>query len=210
MLEDTMKRDPDDFDTSIRIKEEISDIQHDNSDLNSFVELIEVKIENCENSLENYVGLNETKVENCENSLEDLEELEEDPLNINSVVHEGKKDFKCNICNRGFKHRTSLCQHIDRVHEKDIVKCGICDIHLKPKNNIHQHMRRFHLQYKKKNRYKKENRYKCDTCNLKGFTIQGFKRHLLSIHGKEFENLTTFKKSKIDDGPADFLVVIRN
>ena len=200
MSEDTMKREYADFEASIRIKEEISDVQHDNSDLNSFVEVSEVKIENCENSLENYVSLNETKVENCVNSLEDLEE---DPLNINSAVHEGKKLFQCNICNRGFKHRTSLCQHIDRVHEKDIVKCSICDIHLNPKNSIHQHMRRFHLQYEKKNRYKKENRYKCDTCNLRGFTIQGFKKHMLSIHGKEIENLLTIKKSKIDDGPAE-------
>ena len=64
MLEDTVKIEPVDFEASIRIKEEISDVQHDNSDLNSFIELNEVKIENCENSLENYVGLNETKVEN--------------------------------------------------------------------------------------------------------------------------------------------------
>ena len=121
MLEDTVKIEPVDFEASIRIKEEISEVQHDNSDLNSFIELSEVKIENCENSLENYVDLNETKVESCENSLEGLEELEKDPLNINSAVHEGKKVFQCNICNRGFKHRTSLCQHIDKVHEKDIV-----------------------------------------------------------------------------------------
>ena len=203
MSEDTMKREYADFEASIRIKEEISDVQPDNSDLNSFVELSEVKIENCENSLENYVGVNETKVENCENSLEDLKELEEDPLNINSALHERKKVFQCNICNRGFKHRTSLCQHIDRVHEKDIVKCAICDIDLKPKNSIHQHMRQFHLQYKKKNRYKKKNCYKCDTCDLKGFTIQGFKKHMLSIHGKEIEKFLTIKKSKIDEGPAE-------
>ena len=117
----SIKSEPVDFETLI--KEEISDVQHGNTDLNSFVELSELKIENCENSLENsevenYVDLKEPKIENFEDSFEDLEELEEDPLNINSAVHEGKKVFQCNVCNSGFKHKTSLFQHKDKAHEK--------------------------------------------------------------------------------------------
>ena len=56
-------------------------------------------------------------------------------------------------------------------------------------------MRSFHLEFKKKTHYK------CETCNLKGFTIEGFKRHISSIHGKEPENLKAFLK--MDDGPTD-------
>ena len=84
-----------------------------------------------------------------------------------------------------------------KLGKVEIVKCVICDIHFKHQDSFKQHMRSFHLEHKKKTHYK------CDTCNLQGFTIEGFKRHISSIHGKEIVNVKTFNKSKMDNGPVE-------
>ena len=174
-----IKSEPVDFETSIRIKEEISDVQHENSDLNSFVELSELKIENCENSVENsdvenYVGLNEPKIENCENSLEDLEDLEEDPLNINSNVHEGKKVFQCNVCNSGFKHKTSLFRHIDTVHEKKKpFKCTVCEAGFTIKDNLKRHIHAVHEGKKP---------FSCIECESTFTAKSSLSAHFVSVH----------------------------
>ena len=34
-----------------------------------------------------------------------------------SPDHEGKKSFKCDICDLSFELKTNLCTHIDSVHE---------------------------------------------------------------------------------------------
>jgi uncharacterized Zn-finger protein len=162
-----IKSEPVDFETSI--KEEISDVQHDNSDLNSFVELSELKIENCE--FENYVGL---KIENCENSLEDPEELEEDPLNINSAVHEGKKVFQCNVCNSGFKHKTSLFRHIDTVHEKKKpFKCTVCEAGFTIKDNLKRHIHAVHEGKKP---------FSCSECESTFTARSSLSAHFVSVH----------------------------
>ena len=161
--------------SSIRIKEELNEInavQNNNSDFSNFVELSEPKIENCENSYKEsetecpkiFVGLSQPKLKINEDEFKETHI--EDPLKVNS-------------------------------NRKVIVICGICDIHFKHQKSYNQHMRRVHFQNKKKTHYK------CDRCNLTGLTIQGFKRHILSIHGKEIETLKSFKKSKIDDGLAE-------
>jgi uncharacterized Zn-finger protein len=177
-----IKSEPVDFETSIRIKEEISDVQHENSDLNSFVELSELKTENYENSLkesevesnDNYVGLYVPKIENCENSLEDLEELEEDPLNINSAVHEGKKVFQCNVCNSGFKHKTSLFRHIDTVHEKKKpFKCTICEAGFTIKDNLKRHIHAVHEGKKP---------FSCSECESTFTARSSLSAHFVSVH----------------------------
>ena len=45
-----------------------------------------------------------------------------------SSVHEGKKPFKCNICDASYSGRTVLKLHIAAVHErKKPFKCDTCD-----------------------------------------------------------------------------------
>ena len=161
--------------TSIRIKEElndINDVQNNNFDFNNFVEVSESKFEDCQNSFEDsetecpkiFIGLIQPKLETYEDEFEETNK--EDPLNINS-------------------------------NQTEIVKCLICGIYLKHQDSYNQHMSSFHLQYEKKSHYK------CDTCNLKGLTIEGFKRHMLSIHGKKIINVKTFNKSKMDNGHVE-------
>ena len=42
-------------------------------------------------------------------------------------VHEGKKSFKCNVCDTAFSEKSKLNGHIESVHEgKKPFKCNDC------------------------------------------------------------------------------------
>ena len=36
-----------------------------------------------------------------------------------ATIHEGKKEFKCDICNSKFWQKGTLNQHVLKVHEKN-------------------------------------------------------------------------------------------
>ena len=195
--------------TSIWIKEElneINDVQNDNSNFNNFVEVSEPKFEGCKNSFEdsevedpvNYIGLIEPKIENCDsNSLENFEL--EDPLSTNSV-HEGKNVFQCNVCNSGFKYKTSLFEHINTVHEenkpfkptnnKEIIKeysCNSkgCEKSFSKKTNLNRHIQTVH---------NKIMQFSCPSCKTTFGAKQVMKRHLLKCERKYKNKTKKLKK----------------
>ena len=46
-----------------------------------------------------------------------------------ATVHEGKKTFKCDICNANFGQKSTLNKHVATVHEgKKQFKCDICNV----------------------------------------------------------------------------------
>ena len=55
-----------------------------------------------------------------------------------ATVHEGQKQFKCDICNAKFGHKCNLNKH---VHEgKKQFKCDICNAHFGVKQNLNTHV----------------------------------------------------------------------
>ena len=176
--------------TSIWIKEElneINDVQNDNANFNNSLELSEPKIEHCENSFEdsevedpvNYIGLIEPKIENCDsNSLENFEL--EDPLSTNSV-HEGKNVFQCNVCNSGFKHKTSLFEHINTVHEENKpFKCSVCGVGFAIEDTLKRHILVVH---------EGEKTFKCRECDSTFIDRSSWRTHFTSVHeGKKIEH----------------------
>ena len=43
-------------------------------------------------------------------------------------VHEGKKPFKCDICDYNFSQKGDMKRHVESVHErKNPFKCDICN-----------------------------------------------------------------------------------
>ena len=56
-------------------------------------------------------------------------------------VHEGKKPFKCNICDTAFSQKQKLNGHVKSVHEgMEPFKCNICDKAFSYKHTLKGHV----------------------------------------------------------------------
>ena len=43
-------------------------------------------------------------------------------------IHERKKPFKCEICDKSFPHKFNLNTHMSSIHEENkLIKCEVCD-----------------------------------------------------------------------------------
>ena len=68
-----------------------------------------------------------------------------------SLVHEGKKPFKCSICNVRFAQNQGLKKHIAAVHEgKKPFKCSICDDSFTQIGSMNRHKKKCKATCKEK------------------------------------------------------------
>ena len=66
-----------------------------------------------------------------------------------SFVHEGKKQFQCNVCNTSFSRTGHLKGHIESVHEgKKPFKCNNCDASFSQKGHLNVHIESAHRRLK--------------------------------------------------------------
>jgi uncharacterized Zn-finger protein len=66
-----------------------------------------------------------------------------------STVHEGKKPFKCDICDYSFSEKGSLNKHIKSVHDgNNRYKCEICEKTFSLMQSMKLHFSRVHEQKK--------------------------------------------------------------
>jgi len=57
------------------------------------------------------------------------------------TIHEGKKQFPCEICGKSFFLKTQLAQHIGEIHEgKKPYACDICDYRFSQKGSMKTHV----------------------------------------------------------------------
>ena len=60
-------------------------------------------------------------------------------------VHEEKKPYKCDICDKSFPLKSVLQTHIGSVHKKkNPFKCEICDYRCSQKGDLKKHMKTIH------------------------------------------------------------------
>ena len=57
-----------------------------------------------------------------------------------AIVHEGKKPFKCDICDARFSRKDPLNVHIASIHEeKKPFNCEICDKKFSQRGSMNRH-----------------------------------------------------------------------
>ena len=91
-------------------------------------------------------------------------------------MHEGKKQFKCDICEAEFGQKVILNRHVATVHEgKKPFKCEICDARLRfgYKCALNRHVATAH---------KGKKQFKCDICYAKYKSANGLSYHRKSVH----------------------------
>ena len=72
-------------------------------------------------------------------------------------VHEGKKPFKCNICDTGFSYKGHLNVHFESVHNgKKPFKCNICDASFSRRDSLKRHNKSVHEEKRP---------FTCNICN---------------------------------------------
>ena len=87
-------------------------------------------------------------------------------------VHEGKKPFQCSICSTCFMTKSILINHIITIHEKLIkYKCNICDSDYKTKDELEKHCTIIH-----------NGSFQCYICNASFVSLFNLKNHLKNIH----------------------------
>ena len=60
-------------------------------------------------------------------------------------VHNGKKQFQCNACNKAFSYKHTPNRHIESVHEgKKPFSCNICDKAFSYKHTLNGHIEAVH------------------------------------------------------------------
>jgi uncharacterized Zn-finger protein len=89
------------------------------------------------------------------------------------VVHEGKKPFKCTLCDTSFTKKALMVTHIASIHEgKKPFSCSICNSTSK-KAAMEKHIESIH---EKKRPYECS---KCDACFTQSHVL---KKHIISVH----------------------------
>ena len=56
------------------------------------------------------------------------------------IVHEGKKDFECEICGSKFGFKSRLDKHVLHVHEVKDFECEICGSKFGFKSGLNKHV----------------------------------------------------------------------
>ena len=86
-------------------------------------------------------------------------------------VHEEKKPFECEICNKSFSKKGELTVHVDLFHEKN--KCEICANSFANKNKLTRHVKSVH---------EKKKPFQCEICEKQFSKKNKLKGHIKSVH----------------------------
>ena len=71
-------------------------------------------------------------------------------------VHEGKRDYPCNICGKFFEDKGHVKRHIKGVHEGVKHKCDICGNEFSQKSGVFTHKKFVHKIDMKQNQEAKD------------------------------------------------------
>nr|XP_058907241.1 zinc finger protein 711 isoform X2 [Kogia breviceps] len=106
-------------------------------------------------------------------------------LKKHSDIHKGRKIHQCRHCDFKTSDPFILSGHILSVHTKDqSLKCKRCKRGFRQQNELKKHMKT-HTGRKI---------YQCEYCEYSTTDASGFKRHVISIHTKDYPHRCEFCK----------------
>ena len=86
------------------------------------------------------------------------------PIKTKKIFDEGKKAFKCELCNKEFSQKVHRNSHISRVHERiKPFKCDTCALSYASKKELKHHAETVH---------EGKEPYNCNLCSA-NFTLIG-------------------------------------
>ena len=95
-------------------------------------------------------------------------------------VHEGKNQFKCDICNANFVQTGTLNRHVAAVHEgKNHSNVIFVMLILHKKGDLKIHIATVHEQKKQ---------FQCDLCNVSFAQIGNLNQHIATVHEEKKNN----------------------
>ncbi|XP_045783150.1 zinc finger protein 860-like [Maniola jurtina] len=94
-------------------------------------------------------------------------------LRKHSQVHTGEKMFKCEVCHKGFMHKTTLKDHVLNTHSDNPPRfpCGVCHREFSFAANRRRHMS-----------IHEDTKYKCDICDKTFASRPGRDQHVSHVH----------------------------
>ena len=108
------------------------------------------------------------------------------------IVHEGIKNYQCQICEQKFSHSGKLQKHVKIIHEgiKDY-QCHICDKKFGRSGYLKTHIKVFHEGIKD---------YQCHICVKKFDQLRRLKKHVKTVHVHEGvdQGMKTMEKHALD------------
>ncbi|XP_030823309.1 zinc finger protein 711 isoform X4 [Geospiza fortis] len=120
------------------------------------------------------------KCEVCEKGFHRPSELKK-----HSETHKGKKIHQCRHCDFKTSDPFVLSGHILSVHTKDLpFKCKRCKRGFRQQNELKKHMKT----------HSGRKVYQCQYCEYSTTDASGFKRHVISIHTKDYPHRCEFCK----------------
>ena len=95
-------------------------------------------------------------------------------------VHEGKKPYKCHICNAAFAIKSTMRKHLMYMHSEkkpDLpIKCDICDKAFREKSKLNKHIDAVHEEKKP---------FTCAQCEAKFAKKSHLDEHVSSVHDRK-------------------------
>ncbi|XP_055125535.1 zinc finger Y-chromosomal protein isoform X3 [Symphalangus syndactylus] len=120
------------------------------------------------------------KCEMCEKGFHRPSELKK-----HVAVHKGKKMHQCRHCDFKIADPFVLSRHILSVHTKDLpFRCKRCRKGFRQQNELKKHMKT----------HSGRKVYQCEYCEYSTTDASGFKRHVISIHTKDYPHRCEYCK----------------
>ncbi|OWJ99482.1 ZFX, partial [Cervus elaphus hippelaphus] len=102
-------------------------------------------------------------------------------------VHTKDYPHKCDMCDKGFHRPSELKKHVaaHKVHTKDLpFRCKRCRKGFRQQNELKKHMKT----------HSGRKVYQCEYCEYSTTDASGFKRHVISIHTKDYPHRCEYCK----------------